>query len=335
MAKYAFPRIYKDNTKYAEDKLPYIDALAFTVQKHFYKKNDIYYLAGTITLYDFMTLTHYYIVASMSEFGQSEIETYISAMASPYAQYFGGDAFEYTNDKKGIILNGTPANVLSLIWAAWIYARMRSDVASDDKKQMWQRAAEQLYDSMEDFYDSPENKCFGESNKLLSMADDAMKTMGTYMAEQIKKSKYAPSQQPVPTKEQQVSTGEDTSKLQARIKELEGELSEQKAENEELKKQLAECSSTLSDIEQTGEHNKMIIELLSHLMYGEVKIASSFLEKIRFMQDSEITDVVAEWVKENKISPKSCRRDLWRILHAAKLYEGTESNYNTAMRNKQ
>ncbi|MBR4528063.1 MAG: hypothetical protein IKO71_06370, partial [Bacteroidaceae bacterium] len=279
-------------------------------------------------------------VASMSEFGQSEIETYISAMTPPYAQYFGGDAFEYTNDKNGIILNGTPANVLSLIWAAWIYARMRSDVASDDKKQMWQRAAEQLYDSMEDFYDSPENKCFGESNKLLSMADDAMKTMGTYMAEQIKKSKYAQSQQPVPAK-QQVSTGEDTSKLQARIKELEEELSEQKAENKELKaenaelrKQLEECQN--QNIEQPEVKNEdWIVELLSHLCYEDEQVAKAILNEIRGKEDPVIADIIFERKKQNKISPKTQNRELWKIFHAAKLYRGIEGNFNTALRRRQ
>ena len=152
MAKKAFQRIYKNNYKYAEDKLLYIDALALTMQRHLYtKKNAVYYLAGTIELWDFMTLTRYYIIASMSEFGQSDIETYISAMDDPYAQMYGGKAVEYTKNLDRIILNGTPANVLSLMWAAWIYAKVLQEVCNNEKKPLWQRAEELLYYSMEDF----------------------------------------------------------------------------------------------------------------------------------------------------------------------------------------
>ena len=61
----------------------------------------------------------------------------------------------------------------------------------------------------------------------------------------------------------------------------------------------------------------------------------AFIESAKGRNDVEITDLVAQWVSENKISSKSCRRGLWRLLHAYKLYNGTESNFNTAMRNKQ
>lgn len=232
MSTKAFPRIYKNNSMYAEDKLPCIDALALTVQKFFYtKRNAVYYLAGTIELWDFMTLTRYYIAASTSEFGQSDIETYISAMDDPSAQMFGGKAVEYTKDRDHIILYGTPAMVLSLMWAAWIYAKMRLSVAGDDKKPLWQRAAELLYNSMKDFYDDPDHKCFGESNRLLSIADDAVNTMGTYAAEKIRKSRNIQAQQPVPAKEHPVPANNDSAQLQSRIAELE-------AENKELKEQI-------------------------------------------------------------------------------------------------
>ncbi len=210
---------------YAEDKLPYIDALALTMQKHLYtKKNAVYYLAGTIELWDFMSLTRCYIIASRSEFGQSDIETYISNMNVPYAQVLGGDAVKYTKNLDHIILNGTPANVLSFMWAAWIYAKVLQEVRKDDEKPLWQRAAEQLYNSMEDFYDSPENKCFGDDNRLLSIADDAVNTMKGYIAEKYLTAKNTQVQKPAPAVEHHVLANDDTAKLESRIAELEAEL---------------------------------------------------------------------------------------------------------------
>lgn len=289
MSKKAFIRIYKNNSRYTEDKLPYIDALALTVQKHFYiKRNAVYYLGGTIKLWDFMTLTRYYITASMSEFGQSDIETYISAMDNPQTQLFGGNAVEYTERLDHIILNGTPAMVLSLMWAAWVYAKVRFNVAGDDTKDLWERAAEQLYNSMEDYYDSPEHKCFGESNRLFSIAGDAANTMGCYIEKKYSPAKKTQVQQPVPTKEDNmislekgshyVKTGEEIidpdekERLLARIAELERELSKQKAENEELKaenealKKQLEGYQSEEPAEEIEWHDKVRLELLLKLL---------------------------------------------------------------------
>ena len=133
---------------------------------------------------------------------------------------------------------------------------------------------------------------------------------------------------------EEIEDPDDLEHLQARIKELEAENKELKAENAKLRKQLEECQN--QNIEQPEvKKEDWIVELLSHLCYEDEQVAKDFLEKIRGLKDTEIADIVAEWVKDNKISLKSCRRDLWRILHAAKLYEGTESNYNTAMRQRQ
>ncbi len=331
MAKKAFQRIYKNNSMYAADKLPYIDALALTVQKNLYtKKNAVYYLAGTIELWDFMSLTRCYIIASRSEFGQSDIETYISSMYDQYAQMFDDKAVEYTKNLDYITLYGTPANVLSLMWAAWIYAKVLHEVCKDDEKPLWQKAAEQLYNSMEDFYDSLENKCFGDNNSLLSIADDAVNTMKGYITEKYPTAKNTQVQKPAPAVEHHVLANDDTAKLDSRIAELE-------EENASLKHQLEEKGQSQPQASETQEerNDEWQVELLSHLMYESESNAKAFLEKVRGMRDTEIADVVAEWVKDNKISSKSCRRDLWRILHAAKLYDGTESNYNQAMFKRQ
>ena len=119
----------------------------------------------------------------------------------------------------------------------------------------------------------------------------------------------------------------------AKLKEENRSLS---AENARLLQQQKEWQSQPQASKTQEERNdEWQVELLSHLMYESESNAKAFLEKVRGMRDTEIADDVAEWVKDNKISSKSCRRDLWRILHAAKLYDGTESNYNQAMFKRQ
>ena len=256
MAKKAFQRIYKNNYKYAEDKLLYIDALALTVQKHLYtKKNAVYFLAGTIELWDFMSLTRCYIIASRSEFGQSDIETYISSMYDQYAQMFDDKAVEYTKNLDYITLYGTPANVLSLMWAAWIYAKV---------------------------LDSLENKCFGESNRLLSIADDAVNTMKGYIAEKYPTAKNTQVQQSAPLAEHPVPANDDSAQLKARIAELE-------AENKELKEQIELLQSPEGAPIDTEGHGTVRLELLRQLMdkagaqwlrHGNKVIAARLMEAV-------------------------------------------------------
>ena len=121
-----------------------------------------------------------------------------------------------------------------------------------------------------------------------------------------------------------------------RLSELNSRIAELEEENEALKQQIEELQSQppTSEVQQAST-NEALVELFSNVMYGDEQNAKAFIESAKGRNDVEITDLVAQYVRENKISIQSCRRDLWRLLHAYKLYNGTESNYNTAMRNKQ
>ena len=117
--------------------------------------------------------------------------------------------------------------------------------------------------------------------------------------------------------------------LEARIAELE-------RENETLRQQIEELQSQppTSEVQQAST-NEAMVELFSRVMYGDERNAKAFIESAKGRSNVEITELVAQWVRENKISAHSCRRDLWKLLYAYKLYNGTESNFNTAMRKKQ
>lgn len=250
-------------------------------------------------------------------------------MNVPDAQMFDDKAVEYTKNLDYIILYGTPANVLSLMWAAWIYAKVLHEVCKDDEKPLWQRAAEQLYNSMEVFYDESGHKCFGDNNSLLSIADDAVNTMKGYIAEKDPTAKKTQVQQSAPVTERPAPANDDSAQLQARIAEIE-------AENASLEKQLEEEKLKNQGIEVLGAGNdEWIVELLAHLCYGDEQIARDILDEIRGKEDPVIADIIFERKQKNKISPKTQNRELWKILHAAKLYRGIEGNFNTALRRRQ
>ncbi len=133
-----------------------------------------------------------------------------------------------------------------------------------------------------------------------------------------------------------VKKSETTAALEARIKELE-------AENGTLKEQIAQQSvvvektDTMKVLRENErlrkEHEEMIVELLKPIFYNSEQDVKEFLKKNKGRQDTEIIDTVCEFLNGRKISDKSKGRSLWQILHAAKYYSSTESNWNTALRN--
>lgn len=67
---------------------------------------------------------------------------------------------------------------------------------------------------------------------------------------------------------------------------------------------------------------------LASIFFGNAEAASTFLESIRGAKPTQVTALVNQWVEERKISPLSCHRDLWSVLHEAGLYAPSESNWN-------
>lgn len=142
----------------------------------------------------------------------------------------------------------------------------------------------------------------------------------------------------VPSQEEGSSIGNSfgvDATLKARIAELEAENRQFKEDNEALKRQqLEECQSQPQASEVREQRNdEWLVELLEHHFYeNEREHVKEFINEISGKEDHVISDIIAEWVKEKKrISLKTYRGALWRILHAAKLYSSTESNYNTAL----
>lgn len=70
-----------------------------------------------------------------------------------------------------------------------------------------------------------------------------------------------------------------------------------------------------------------IDEVVSCFM-GIKENALQFVSMAHHMRPKEITQLVNAWMKMNKISPLSCKRDLWKPLHEHGIYDCSESNWN-------
>lgn len=75
--------------------------------------------------------------------------------------------------------------------------------------------------------------------------------------------------------------------------------------------------------------NKSLAEKLLPIFYNNTDNVNEFMEKINSMKNKDITKLVAEMVKDKKISDLSCHRDLWKILYERGIYNASETNWNT------
>lgn len=106
-------------------------------------------------------------------------------------------------------------------------------------------------------------------------------------------------------------------KQAARIKELEAEVEELKQNKEDVK------------------NEEWVVELFSHYCYEDVEVAQSIIDEMRNKTDPEIANIIFERKEKNEISSKTNNIDMWRVLHAAKIY-GSDSyqNLNTALKRR-
>lgn len=127
----------------------------------------------------------------------------------------------------------------------------------------------------------------------------------------------------------------NTTESKSRIKELETKLEQATAENEKLKEQLAKGTAS----PQKGEYDRLkeryeetIAELLAPAFYNDAAEAKRFLRKIEGLDNVGVADVAVQFLKDRKIMPSKSKMDIWKYIHAAKLYDGTEQNWSAAIR---
>lgn len=80
--------------------------------------------------------------------------------------------------------------------------------------------------------------------------------------------------------------------------------------------------------EECADKNDELIDRICPIFYNDVNQAKEFVNKIRGMKATQITEMVKDLRTKKIISEMSCHHDLWFILHEVGLYTKTESNWN-------
>ncbi len=215
MVSRAFLRLFKDNNKYCNfEKIPYIDSLAYTVQEFLYsnKIEDKYFnyrLDERIRLFDFMTLTAYFIGSSQNEFGRSTIKGYIADLKVKRGVNCE-DTIVY-KDGNLLLTNASYEMILDLLWATYIYARFYYE---SNQSRFWKKIMDMLFDLMVE--ESSLNKEEFAASNFIKSTKDAMLTMLMHIEVTEKRKK------PSETKnESKTDSKEDVNTLKTRIAELE------------------------------------------------------------------------------------------------------------------
>ena len=119
--------------------------------------------------------------------------------------------------------------------------------------------------------------------------------------------------------------------LKERITKLEKENTELKNINKSQKARLAESekSATLA-----VEIEEILIELLTPIFNKDSDIARTFINEVRDCDDIEIVKITGRYVKETKVSTSFIYRPLWRLLHAFRIYNSGERNWNTTLKSR-
>lgn len=107
---------------------------------------------------------------------------------------------------------------------------------------------------------------------------------------------------------------------------------EEDDESIEIQERTSERQEQLT--EQNTDFEDMLLELLTDICEGEEESAKEFLSSVREASDQDIPGIVVQFKNTGKIAQNKSNHSIWIVLHSAKLYEATESNFNTAIRRR-
>lgn len=120
------------------------------------------------------------------------------------------------------------------------------------------------------------------------------------------------------------------------IEDLKGEyqkkLNDEQRKSQELEKRVEELQEQISTSQSITTVEEMTIELFTYLFKEDAEeTAKAFYKDIYCKDDPEIAEIVVSY--KDKFAPRIRNCDIYRPLHAAKLYHGTDRNFDTALRN--
>lgn len=102
-------------------------------------------------------------------------------------------------------------------------------------------------------------------------------------------------------------------------------------ENEQLRQAAEEASQDHSPEQWEKRWEDTVVALLKPAFWDNEDDARDFLNQIRGLDSIGVAAVARQFVKDNKIIPRHKKSFIWKILHAANLYDRVEQNWGQQM----
>ena len=325
-----------------EGIIPYDNALAKALQWLYDEsefkddKSAMYYMNTRLPLYDFMTLVVLFIGSAYEEYGVTKLHQIIQLLEE------GKNSFDwqeknptYKYQYNFILINKMESYTTEVIlWAAYMYCLFRSEELHDDLNAKCHRAKDVLYDLFKK-KSCLNDKAF-QKHFLMQHRDATMRLLISNWITEKNKQKELPADRKPNAEQRDKKIAElknVISEQNIQIAQLQANVAEMRQREDNAPADPQEVERWMSEAERVKRmHEEMIVELLKPIFYNDEVETKKFLAKIADQSDVEVTALVRDGVEKHIISSKSKKRPLWRILHAAKYYTSSESNWNDQLK---
>ncbi|MBR4242588.1 MAG: hypothetical protein IKR98_01605 [Bacteroidaceae bacterium] len=300
-----------------------------------------YCMLGRLPLYDMINLVFPFITTACGDFGETKINEYIRALENN-KNPFDTSSYFYKYEDNFLLVNNMPWYTTEVIlWAAYIYCLFRAEY---DKSVKFKRAKIVLLKIFArkvglDLKDIDGHFLMKHKNKTITAFAKAMlKNKDDIPNDEHTEARPMTREK---TKGHTSPSSDELSQLKSLNKELMERLGEKDTEIAELQASMAKIGTDLETMQKKVSADSLfdvtadeiVIELLTPLLaVKDSQAALSFLKEAIGKDDIGIVDLVME--QRKLFSPKTRKIDIWRILHAAKLYTATSRNFDTNLRNR-
>lgn len=274
-----FKRLFDDNAHYGQyAKIPFLDSLAYVVQEYLYTdisedEDPFLMMDGRIRLYDFMTMSAYFISASANDLGKATIKDFLADIHQHERYQTKHDIIEYTAKESITIQNASSALTISILWANYIYAKARYKRFAEIK---WERISKMLYGIMLEEYVIKEE--YFKDIPAIKFSEEATDLMIQHIEQKMKENDTIEEHKKNISEKQKIQT-----KVEAENKLLSEKNEVLEAENKRLSeknKQLEEENGQLSKENEELKEIKMIMDTPLDAIEADSKVGLTEILKL-------------------------------------------------------
>ncbi len=329
---------FTDNNSFSgnQEGFRYLDSFAKTLMWLYSDEADgpddqYYCLKGVIKMYQLVNVINLLVSHARVELGEATVSEFISDMKKGQGREWRDSQYNTItefSDKKGdrgmSVKWATDEFIMSILWGGYIYCKAITSLGFKN----WDHPQKVMYKVLKE--ESMLSDDAFKRNWLIKHTDEMVNNMLSDIEERKNKEEKKEVSCPATIeKKQLVKTLKNMDLI---IEKLKKENNDLKSKNTLIEEQLEEAKDrhVKEELENWAvEKEDILVELLKPIFNMDKETAKCFAKEVIGQDSIEIIEIVSRYIKHGKASITSVRRKLWSILHAFKIYNAGESNWNT------